>query len=179
MGWRPGQGVGPRVLRKKDKESKQSRKTMDKKDDEIDKPTIVDDDMDIEKLSNQKVYGCQLPAELSAKKNDDEESSDEDIDADVLYAPEDVESPLCNPKENSFGLGYKGLERMTGPTGHIDLFGKQLKFRDVPGGSGDKKTGNKTNVTGEVRTCVMRVYYLFITHVLFWYKNVLNVNIFK
>jgi G patch domain-containing protein 1 len=140
MGWRPGQGVGPRVAKKSGKK-KDKRKEKD-----IDKPTIVDEDIDMESISTQKVYGCQLPTGFQKDENEDEDSTDPEIDADVLYAPEDVESPLCNPKENRFGLGYKGLERLSGPTGHVDLFGKQLKFGKVDG----KNKKPDVHVTGEV-----------------------------
>jgi G patch domain-containing protein 1 len=156
MGWRPGQGVGPRVSRKIKKD-----KTKSRNEDEIDKPTIVDldNDVDMEKLANQRVYGCQIPAEFAAnlKKNTDSSSDDEDIDVNVLYAPEDVSSPLCNPKENSFGLGYKGLDRMTATGGHIDLFGgNQLKFRGSNSSNDSKSSQNKNkgktvNITGEVQ----------------------------
>ncbi|ODM95781.1 G patch domain-containing protein 1 [Orchesella cincta] len=53
------------------------------------------------------------------------------IDAEALLAPDDVRSLLCNPKQNTFGLGYKGLDRntLTPASGHVDLFGSKLKFR--------------------------------------------------
>lgn len=154
MGWRPGQGVGPRISKtKKDKSTKSKDKA---KDQEIEKPSIVDleTDVDMEKLVSQKVYGCQLPAEFKKPAESSEES---DLEEDVLYAPEDVESPLCNPKENSFGLGYKGLERMSAGMGaHIDLFGTPLKFSSTSSGGrvmDSKKMGkgsSAVNVTGEV-----------------------------
>jgi len=139
MGWRPGQGVGPRVAKKKVDKSKKKEKPST---DEIAKPTLVEE-MEVEDEVPKKSYGCELPPELvqTIRGDDTEDSEDNDLDANVLYAPEDVESPLCNPKENAFGLGYKGLERLTDSVGHIDLFGKPLNFRV------EKKT---LNITGEV-----------------------------
>jgi hypothetical protein len=146
MGWRPGQGIGPRAVRKKPDKKKKAEKSLNK--DDIDKPTLVEEEMDTsgaaEEAQPKKAYGCELPPELEQTiRGKARESSDDDdeIDPDVLYAPEDVESPLCNPKENAFGLGYKGLERMTDSVGHIALFGKPLNF---------KVENKKMNITGEV-----------------------------
>nr|CAG4643718.1 EOG090X013U [Lepidurus arcticus] len=99
MGWNPGQGVGERVTHRE-------KKTRAKK------------------LANTKVYGCLLPPESAppsgSEKNEEpgveEESDDEtdiELDAQILYAPDDIPPFLVQPKENAFGLGYVGLAPKT------------------------------------------------------------------
>lgn len=143
MGWRPGQGIGPRLTNKQRQKKKEKKEKENKKqtEEEMDKPVVIEDEMETNNVAPQKVYGCSLPANFAKGTAEESSSSDDDIDPDVLYAPDDVESPLCDPKENTFGLGYKGLERMSGSVEHVDLFGKQLKFRV------EKK---KMSITGEV-----------------------------
>ncbi|XP_044842965.1 G patch domain-containing protein 1 isoform X2 [Mauremys mutica] len=80
MGWKEGQGVGPRVKRKPRKE---------KPDPEV------------------KVYGCALPPEGSEGSEDEE---DEYQPENVTFAPKDVMPVDLTPKENVHGLGYKGLD---------------------------------------------------------------------
>ncbi|XP_050779334.1 G patch domain-containing protein 1 isoform X1 [Gopherus flavomarginatus] len=80
MGWKEGQGVGPRVKRKPRKQ---------KPDPEV------------------KVYGCALPPEGSEGSEDEE---DEYQPENVTFAPKDVMPVDLTPKENVHGLGYKGLD---------------------------------------------------------------------
>ncbi|XP_015110059.1 G patch domain-containing protein 1 [Diachasma alloeum] len=101
MGWKPGQGVGPRVTRR---EKQRTRERNDKK-----------------------VYGCSLPAQVS--KDSTSESSDDDQEG-ILFAPDDYEPYRLNPKDNYFGIGYSGLDR-TSVLGHINLFDPPtLQLRD-------------------------------------------------
>lgn len=96
LGWRPGQGVGPRV--------KRIEKVKAQKD-------------------KQRMYGCQLHSDVG--EGDKDEDGDEDVDCDsgVTYAPDDVETLyLPNPKQDQFGLGYKPLDRTPVLGGHINLF---------------------------------------------------------
>lgn len=82
MGWKPGQGIGPRL-------SKLQKK--------------------IEKNKN-KVYGCSLPDQAS--DSDSGEDVEENlIDKSILFAPEEHEIHFLNPKTNTFGMGYSGLEK--------------------------------------------------------------------
>uniref|UniRef100_A0A0C9RM12 CG8833_1 protein n=1 Tax=Fopius arisanus TaxID=64838 RepID=A0A0C9RM12_9HYME len=95
MGWKPGQGVGPRVTRR---EKRRTRERNDKK----------------------KFYGCSLPNQEAKTTETTSESSDEDHEG-ILFAPDDYEPFRLNPKSNTFGIGYSGLER-TSVLGHINLF---------------------------------------------------------
>ncbi|XP_057330585.1 G patch domain-containing protein 1 homolog [Microplitis mediator] len=95
MGWKPGQGVGPR-LAKKEKEKI------------------------YEKNVKKKVYGCTLPGrELNTCDSNSENS---DNDEEILFAPDDYEPFRCNPKDNYFGIGYSGLERQSVLSNHLNLF---------------------------------------------------------
>ena len=42
---------------------------------------------------------------------------------DFLFAPDDIPNFVAKPKENLFGIGYKGLDRGSNVLGHVNLFG--------------------------------------------------------
>ncbi|XP_054245503.1 G patch domain-containing protein 1 isoform X2 [Indicator indicator] len=97
MGWKEGQGIGPRIKRKP------RRQKPD--------PAV-------------KVYGCALPPGLSEGSEDEE---DEYQPENVTFAPKDVMPVDLTPKENVHGLGYKGLDpsqALFGASGreHLNLF---------------------------------------------------------
>ncbi|XP_037068932.1 G patch domain-containing protein 1-like [Pollicipes pollicipes] len=102
MGWRPGQGIGPRVTR-------------------------------AEKKQQQKVYGCARPpgADSAAAADSDSDSDSDAALREVLLAPDDSEAPLVRPKDDLFGLGYRGLERraVLGPPSGDPT----LRYRDAKG----------------------------------------------
>ncbi|XP_014242880.1 G patch domain-containing protein 1 homolog [Cimex lectularius] len=78
MGWKPGQGIGPRLTKlQKKKQNKQNQ---------------------------NKVYGCYIPGKPDS-------DSDEEIDVNHLFAPDDVEMMFVKPKTNRFGMGYTGLDK--------------------------------------------------------------------
>ncbi|XP_046396978.1 G patch domain-containing protein 1 homolog [Ischnura elegans] len=91
MGWKPGQGVGPRVTKL---EKRQARKKSYKQ--------------------TKKIYGCSLPEDLGGSTEDVKEDSTEEEgydEEDILYAPDDIEAFKCKPKNDFFGIGYSGLDR--------------------------------------------------------------------
>lgn len=65
MGWKPGQGVGPR-LTKREKTVKAERN------------------------KGLKIYGCSLPSSSGVASSDNEED-DEDFDVEITFAPDDYE----------------------------------------------------------------------------------------
>ncbi|KAK7500313.1 hypothetical protein BaRGS_00008536, partial [Batillaria attramentaria] len=95
MGWKEGQGIGPRVKTKK-------KRKKENKD-----PGV-------------KIYGCILPP----SEGDRSESSDSDIDLqNVTFAPKDVTPISLTSKDNVHGLGYRGLDpRSALPSTHVNLF---------------------------------------------------------
>lgn len=102
MGWKPGQGTGPRVT----KVEKKRRKEEYKK-------------------TGVKVYGCALPQDVNREKASGEDSpysTDDENDAELSFAPDDFHPFLCKPKDNCFGLGYSGLNRRSVLSSHINLF---------------------------------------------------------
>ncbi|XP_072527303.1 G patch domain-containing protein 1 [Salminus brasiliensis] len=94
MGWKDGQGIGPRLKRRQRKQDTGAR-----------------------------VYGCALPLSGSEESENDDEFAPEN----VTFAPKDVIPVDFTPKDNSHGLGYRGLnplQALSGGSGmgHINLF---------------------------------------------------------
>ncbi|XP_058669529.1 G patch domain-containing protein 1 [Ammospiza caudacuta] len=124
MGWKEGQGVGPRVKRKP------RRQKPD--------PTV-------------KIYGCALPPGLSEGSEDEE---DEYQPENVTFAPKDVMPVDLTPKENVHGLGYKGLDpsqALFGASGreHLNLFtGGSEETSNLLGDLRHSK-GRKLGITGQ------------------------------
>ncbi|KAM9366274.1 G patch domain-containing protein 1 [Symphorus nematophorus] len=125
MGWRDGQGVGPRVKRRARRQTKTDGATG--------------------------VYGCTLPpagSENSQGDGDDDDDDDEDEEFapdNVTFAPKDVTPVDFTPKVGVQGLGYRGLDPGLALLGrgapeHIELFrpGSEFSsqlFGDTRGGS--------------------------------------------
>uniref|UniRef100_A0A8B9Q8Q1 G-patch domain containing 1 n=1 Tax=Apteryx owenii TaxID=8824 RepID=A0A8B9Q8Q1_APTOW len=124
MGWKEGQGIGPRI----------KRKPLRQKPD----PQV-------------KVYGCALPPGLSEGSEDEE---DEYQPENVTFAPKDVMPVDLTPKEDVHGLGYKGLDptqALFGISGreHLNLFtGGSEKTSDLLGDLRHSK-GRKLGITGQ------------------------------
>ncbi|KAM7424785.1 hypothetical protein PAMA_000916 [Pampus argenteus] len=104
MGWKEGQGVGPRVKRKACRQQ----------------------------TDGGRVYSCTLPPAGSedSEEDDDEEFAPEN----VTFAPKDVTPVDFNPKVGVQGLGYRGLDPGLallgrGASEHIDLFNPQCDAR--------------------------------------------------
>ncbi|XP_059486482.1 G patch domain-containing protein 1 [Neocloeon triangulifer] len=98
MGWKPGQGVGPRQTAQ---EKKQRRKLVKK---------------------SQKVYGCAMGPQREESEEESEEGSDLE---EVTFAPDDLPSFPVAPKTNTFGMGYVGLDKnsqLFSSSGHFSLF---------------------------------------------------------
>ncbi|NXO75142.1 GPTC1 protein, partial [Sitta europaea] len=124
MGWKEGQGIGPRVKRKP------RRQKPD--------PAV-------------KIYGCALPPGLSEGSEDEE---DEYQPENVTFAPKDVIPVDLTPKENVHGLGYKGLDpsqALFGASGreHLNLFtGASEETNNLLGELRHSK-GRKLGITGQ------------------------------
>jgi G patch domain-containing protein 1 len=102
LGWKPGQGTGPRV-------TKVEKKKMEKE----------------QKKTGAKVYGCALPQDVDRETQSDKDSqssTDDDDDVELSFAPDDLQPFLYKPKDNYFGLGYSGLDRRTVLSSHVYLF---------------------------------------------------------
>ncbi|XP_051485528.1 G patch domain-containing protein 1 isoform X1 [Apus apus] len=124
MGWKEGQGIGPRVKRK---------------------PRRQEPDPAV------KVYGCALPPGLSEGSEDEEDQYQPE---NVTFAPKDVMPVDLTPKENVFGLGYKGLDpsqALFGVSGreHLNLF--TAGSEDTSNLLGDLRhsKGRKLGITGQ------------------------------
>ncbi|NXK69389.1 GPTC1 protein, partial [Sylvietta virens] len=124
MGWKEGQGIGPRVKRKP------CRQKPD--------PTV-------------KIYGCALPPGLSEGSEDEEDDYQPE---NVTFAPKDVMPVDLTPKENVHGLGYKGLDPSQALFGvsareHLNLFtGGSEETSNLLGDVRHSK-GRKLGITGQ------------------------------
>ncbi|NXH20371.1 GPTC1 protein, partial [Bucco capensis] len=124
MGWKEGQGIGPRVKRKPRRQ----------------KPD-----------PGVKVYGCALPPGLSEGSEDEE---DEYQPENVTFAPKDVMPVDLTPKENVHGLGYKGLDpsqALFGASGreHVNLFTVGSEDKSNLLGDLRHSKGRKLGITGQ------------------------------
>ncbi|XP_058461495.1 G patch domain-containing protein 1 homolog [Malaya genurostris] len=91
MGWREGQGIGDR----QSKVEKKKANARNRKEEYV-----------------MKMYGCELPTEKAAS---DSSGSESDIsDYEITFAPDDFDPLVAAIKNNTFGLGYSGLERQSG-----------------------------------------------------------------
>jgi len=89
MGWKPGQGVGPRQTRK-EKRQATARNTREQY-----------------LLEHYGAEGLPPQAEPTEEDSNDEDDDDEDF----TFAPDDYEPIFFTPKENRFGMSYSGLSR--------------------------------------------------------------------
>ncbi|NWI89168.1 GPTC1 protein, partial [Pitta sordida] len=124
MGWKEGQGIGPRVKRKPCRQ----------------KPD-----------STVKIYGCALPPGLSEGSEDEEEEYQPE---NVTFAPKDVMPVDLTPKENVHGLGYKGLDpsqALFGASGreHLNLFPGGSEDTSSLLGDLRHTKGRKLGITGQ------------------------------
>lgn len=132
MGWKPGQGVGPRQTRKEKRQSTARNKR---------EQYLLEH------------YGTEGLPSKSKTSDDDEDDEDQDEDEDITFAPDDYEPIFYTPKDNRFGMSYSGLSRApvlskgstsVVPMQHINLFGqieaaakhKQLSIRGQAFGVG-------------------------------------------
>uniref|UniRef100_A0A0A9YGP9 G-patch domain-containing protein n=1 Tax=Lygus hesperus TaxID=30085 RepID=A0A0A9YGP9_LYGHE len=90
MGWKPGQGIGPRISK--------MEKRLQKRKSKLEKGASG---------VGAKVYGCAMKPPSSSE----ESGSDDDLDSDTLFAPDDVDVTFNKPKTDVFGMGYSGLDR--------------------------------------------------------------------
>ncbi|CAI9161817.1 unnamed protein product [Rangifer tarandus platyrhynchus] len=123
MGWKEGQGIGPRVKR---------RPRRQKPD-----PGV-------------KIYGCALPPGGSEGSEDED---DDYLPENVTFAPKDVTPVDFTPKDNVHGLAYKGLDphqALFGTSGeHFNLFsGGPEETSHLLGDIGVNK-GRKLGISGQ------------------------------
>ena len=99
MGWRDNQGIGSRLTYREKKTTNERNKR---------------------EMYLQKKYGCDL-----GPMGDDDDSEDELSDDEITFAPDDFDPFIANIKNNSFGLGYSGLQSSipgSSTSQHINLF---------------------------------------------------------
>ncbi|XP_021055687.1 G patch domain-containing protein 1 [Mus pahari] len=123
MGWKEGQGVGPRVKRKARRQ----------------KPD-----------PGVKIYGCALPPGGSEESEDED---DDYLPDNVTFAPKDVMPVDFTPKDNVHGLAYKGLDPHQAlfgmPGEHLNLFGGASEGTSHLLGDVGLSKGRKLGISGQ------------------------------
>ncbi|XP_029781313.1 G patch domain-containing protein 1 isoform X2 [Suricata suricatta] len=123
MGWKEGQGIGPRVKR---------RPRRQKPD-----PGV-------------KIYGCALPPGGSEGSEDED---DDYVPENVTFAPKDITPVDFTPKDNMHGLAYKGLDphqALFGTSGeHFNLFSGGLDGAGNLLGDIGVNKGRKLGISGQ------------------------------
>ncbi|XP_004439839.1 PREDICTED: G patch domain-containing protein 1 [Ceratotherium simum simum] len=123
MGWKEGQGIGPRVKR---------RPRRQKPD-----PGV-------------KIYGCALPPGGSEGSEDED---DDYLPENVTFAPKDVTPVDFTPKDNVHGLAYKGLDphqALFGTSGeHFNLFSEGPEGASNLLGDIGVNKGRKLGISGQ------------------------------
>uniref|UniRef100_A0A182N3Z8 G-patch domain-containing protein n=1 Tax=Anopheles dirus TaxID=7168 RepID=A0A182N3Z8_9DIPT len=124
MGWREGQGIGER----------QTRIEKRRANERTSKEQYV-----------MKMYGCELPGRAGQTvEQADDGSEDSDSDYEITFAPDDFDPLVAALKNNSFGLGYSGLDRGESSKGFrlfdtlelVDRNNKKLSIRGQAFGIG-------------------------------------------
>ncbi|KAM5138837.1 G patch domain-containing protein 1 [Mantella aurantiaca] len=123
MGWKEGQGVGPRTKRKVRKQ---------------------------EPGRGRKVYGCALPPTGSEGS---EEEEDEYLPENVTFAPKDVTPIDFTIKDDVHGLGYRGLDPRQALFGsqdsRVSLFGDGSDRTFSSPGNVRHGKGRKVGISGQ------------------------------
>ncbi|KAM3920621.1 G patch domain-containing protein 1 isoform 2-T2 [Leptodactylus fuscus] len=123
MGWKEGQGVGPRIKRRAQKQKSEG---------------------------NVKMYGCALPPTGSEEFEDEE---DDYVPENVTFAPKDVTPIDFTVKDNVHGLGYRGLNPHQALFGsldtHINLFSDASEKTSNLLGDMRHSKGRKVGISGQ------------------------------
>uniref|UniRef100_A0A8C5MJU8 G-patch domain containing 1 n=1 Tax=Leptobrachium leishanense TaxID=445787 RepID=A0A8C5MJU8_9ANUR len=123
MGWKEGQGVGPRTKRKPKNQNR----------------------------GGVKVYGCALP--LTGSEGSENEEEDEYLPENVTFAPKDVTPVDFTIKDNVHGLGYRGLDPrqalFSSVDMHFDLFGDGSEKASSLLGDVRGSKGRKVGISGQ------------------------------
>ncbi|XP_013365031.1 PREDICTED: G patch domain-containing protein 1 isoform X2 [Chinchilla lanigera] len=123
MGWKEGQGIGPRTKRKPRRQ----------------KPD-----------PGVKIYGCALPPGGSEGSEDED---DDYLPENVTFAPKDVTPVDFTPKDNVHGLAYKGLDPHQALFGtsaeHVNLFSGGAEGAGNLLGEAGLNKGRKLGISGQ------------------------------
>lgn len=123
MGWKDGQGVGARLTRKEKKRARERN---------------------VKEMYVMKKYGCDMGpfAKPQSESIDGDNDSDSDLsDYEITFAPDDFDPFVISVKENTFGLGYSGLNRDPVLKQSINLFDTLEVV--------DRKTNKKLSIKGK------------------------------
>ncbi|XP_053659048.1 G patch domain-containing protein 1 homolog [Anopheles marshallii] len=94
MGWREGQGIGER----------QTKGEKRRANERTSKEQYI-----------MKMYGCEIPGRtehnITTEDDGDDGTDSSESDYEITFAPDDFDPLVAALKDNTFGLGYSGLDR--------------------------------------------------------------------
>ncbi|XP_052902150.1 G patch domain-containing protein 1 homolog [Anopheles moucheti] len=94
MGWREGQGIGER----------QTKGEKKRANERTSKEQYI-----------MKMYGCEIPGRteqnIATEDDGDDGTDSSESDYEITFAPDDFDPLVAALKDNTFGLGYSGLDR--------------------------------------------------------------------
>lgn len=122
MGWKDGQGVGARLTKKEKKRAKERN---------------------AKEMYMIKKYGCDMGpfAKAQAVVGSESDGESDDSDYEITFAPDDFDPFVITVKDNSFGLGYSGLNREPVLNQSFKLFDTLEVY--------DRKTNKKLSIKGQ------------------------------
>lgn len=120
MGWKDGQGVGARLTRKEKRRAKERNA----------KETYI-----------MKKYGCDMGPFAKSQTVSESDGESDDSDYEITFAPDDFDPFVITVKDNSFGLGYSGLNRDPVLNQSFKLFDTLEVY--------DRKTNKKLSIKGQ------------------------------
>lgn len=137
-------GIAPQKLRaSKNFEIQQQENKKRKHEKEDDGPIPGQPVLDLFLKPVQDTIGVRLLKEMGWKPGQGigpKLRKDVEMYKDFLFAPDDVPNFVTQPKENFFGIGYKGLDRNMLLSGHVNLFEpSSLQLKDVGKSKSKKK----------------------------------------
>ncbi len=126
MGWKPGQGIGPRLSRLQKKKNRRA---------------------------NVRMFGNTLSKSYlqDAQGEGDGEQGEDEMETkykQFLFAPDDIPDFVAKPKDNTFGISYSGLDKsewMLSNSKHVNL------FEPLDDGPSLKVRGTKSNKSVKIR----------------------------
>ena len=125
MGWKPGQGIGPRITRRSKR---------------------------LQKKANRKMF--EGISSVAVDSSEEEEGQVDELASkyrDFLFAPDDISSArITKAKDNLFGIAYQGLDRnQLSSSEHINLFTPVLTVDRRPDEQNKKVASSRRKIAGQ------------------------------
>ncbi|XP_071488874.1 G patch domain-containing protein 1-like [Diadema antillarum] len=122
MGWKPGQGIGPKIERRKKRKKKGKGKVYG-----CARPPVTGEEEDDD--SGNKAGDSDGPS--GSEDDEDEDEDEEDFMRGFLFAPDDIQDFIFALKDDVHGIGYHGMDSSKSVLGgHVTLFDEPVTSRN-------------------------------------------------